>query len=68
VTQQHLAADAWQKLVNLMADHGAVATKSELEQITAYLAEAFPPLPGDAGASPQGSCAGCDLRTRAVTP
>ena len=67
VTQQHLGPDAWKKLVNLMADHGAVATKAELEQITSYLAGAFPPLPGDGGATPQASCSGCDRPTRAVT-
>jgi hypothetical protein len=59
VTQQHLYADGWRKLVIKMADNGAVATKAELEQITAYLAEAFPPLPGDGGASPQTSCTAC---------
>lgn len=52
VTQQHLSPEAWRKLVKMMADNGAVATKDELEQITAYLAAAFPPLPGDGGASP----------------
>lgn len=52
VTQQHLGPEGWKKLVKQMADNGAVATKDELEQITAYLVSAFPPLPGDSGATP----------------
>jgi mono/diheme cytochrome c family protein len=51
VTQQHMGLDGWKKLVDLMATNGAVATDAELDQITAYLAKAFPPLPGDAGGS-----------------
>jgi mono/diheme cytochrome c family protein len=51
VTQQHLGLDGWKKLVDLMASNGAVATDPEFDQITAYLANAFPPLPNDAGAA-----------------
>lgn len=62
VTQQHLDPESWKKLVRLMADHGAVATNDELEQITAYLAAAFPPLPGDSGTAAQANL----LRGRSV--
>jgi mono/diheme cytochrome c family protein len=51
VTQQHMGLDGWKKLVDLMASNGAVATDPEFDQITAYLANAFPPLPNDAGAA-----------------
>src|ERR1700722_1141784 len=51
VTQQHMGLDGWKKLVDLMANNGAIATEGEFDQITNYLAASFPELPAEAGAS-----------------
>jgi mono/diheme cytochrome c family protein len=51
VTQQHMGLDGWKKLVDLMANNGAIATDAEFDQIANYLAASFPELPADAGTS-----------------
>ena len=43
VTQQHMGLDGWKKLVDLMANNGAIATDAEFDQIANYLAKSFPP-------------------------
>ena len=52
VAQQHLNADGWKKLVELMANNGAVASDDEFDQIARYLSKAFPPLAGDGTTTP----------------
>jgi quinoprotein glucose dehydrogenase len=39
---QHLSAQEWNDLVQVMSARGAIATDDELNQITAYLAKSFP--------------------------
>ncbi len=39
---QHLSAQEWYDVVQVMAGRGAVATDAEFNQITAYLAKSFP--------------------------
>lgn len=45
VKGQHLNSQEWYDMVQVMYGRGAVATDAELEKITRYLTEAFPPLP-----------------------
>ena len=42
VASQSLNTDGWKELVNQMASNGAQASDAEFDQITAYLAKAFP--------------------------
>lgn len=42
VAGQRLSSAAWHKVVEEMADNGAVATDAELTEISAYLSRAFP--------------------------
>lgn len=40
--QQRLSPDGWKELVDQMAARGAKASDAELDEITTYLAKAFP--------------------------
>jgi hypothetical protein len=42
VAAQHLDAQEWNDLVQVMAGRGATATDTEFDQIAAYLAKSFP--------------------------
>ncbi|PZU06864.1 MAG: hypothetical protein DI605_17490 [Sphingomonas sp.] len=43
--QQRLSHDGWVELVNTMASRGAQATDEQLDEVTNYLATAFPDTP-----------------------
>jgi hypothetical protein len=50
--KQSLSKQEWSDLVHVMSERGAVATDTELDQITDYLAKSFPPGHGSSGTSP----------------
>ena len=48
IATQHLDAQEWNDLVQVMAGRGAVASDAEFDQIAAYLAKSFPKHPPSA--------------------